>query len=574
MKRITLMFFILYVCATSIRVEAQRKTEKSKPTEIVDSEELRMKAETTFIEAEKQLLLENNAKAYELFMLTKQLNPKNAAVYFKLAEVLVKNGENEKGLENIEEAIDFDANNKYYYLFKAEILKALNRADEAIKTYETLVRLIPGNDAYYLDVASLYQYQGKWDKSLDAFNKAENSIGMSHIILAEKQKLFLKKNDMKGLITEWDRYIENFIDEPAYILELASLLVANELIDEAQKRLFLFRERFPENPSADLILSEIALKKGDIILAINYLKNPVSSGLVALEDKIRVLNNFIGLMNEPKNLSAFLPVVQQLTETNSSNFESFAFAGDIYLQTDSALRAISFYLKATELAPENYVIWQNIVNLEWQTEQYDSLIKHTERALEYFPNQVIFYFYAGTAYYIKENFKRAIQLLEQGKKYTTESTMLTIFYGQLGDAYNSAKDYSNSDNSYLKALEVDPKNDHALNNFSYFLSLRKEKLSEALEMSTKLIGLHPDNPTYLDTHGWVLYVMERFEEAESFLKKATELDNSGTILEHYGDVLFKLNREDEALFYWEKARQIGGATDFIDKKINDRKLYE
>lgn len=574
MKKITLTFFILCVCAISLKVEAQRKTEKKKPSEIVDSEELRMKAETTFIEAEKQLLLENNAKAYELFLLTKQLNPKNAAVYFKLAEVLVKNGENEKGLENIEEAIARDATNKYYFLFKAEILKALNRADEAIKVYETLVRTIPGNDPYYLDIASLYQYQGKWDKSLDAFNKAEISVGMSQLILAEKQKLFLRKNDMKGLIAEWDRYVENFKEEPAYLLELASLLVANELTDEAQKRLLLFNQRFPENPSGDLILSEIALKKGEILKAINYLKNPIASGLVALEDKIRVLNNFIELMNEPKYLLEFLPIVQQLTVSNSSNFEAYAFAGDIYLQTDSIQLAISYYLKATELAPENYVIWQNIVNLEWQTEQYDSLIKHTERALEYFPNQVLFYFYAGTAHYIKEDFKRAIQLLEQGKKYTADPAMLTIFYGQLGDAYNSSKDYSNSDKAYLKALEIDPKNDHALNNFSYFLSLRKEKLAVALEMSTKLIELYPDNPTYLDTHGWVLYVMDRYAEAETFLKKAAELDGSGTILEHYGDVLFKLKREDEALFYWEKAKQAGGATDLIDQKINDRKLYE
>ena len=50
--------------------------------------------------------------------------------------------------------------------------------------------------------------------------------------------------------------------------------------------------------------------------------------------------------------------------------------------------------------------------------------------------------------------------------------------------------------------------------------------------------------------------------------------SSGTILEHYGDILFKLNDSNKAVEYWQKAKTAGGATELIDKKIADRKLYE
>ena len=58
-------------------------------------------------------------------------------------------------------------------------------------------------------------------------------------------------------------------------------------------------------------------------------------------------------------------------------------------------------------------------------------------------------------------------------------------------------------------------------------------------MSTKLIKNNPNNPTFLDTHAWVLYNMEDYKEAKKFLELALEGDASGTIIEHYGDVLFK-----------------------------------
>ena len=100
------------------------------------SEDVLLKAETSMIEAEKYLILEDYAKAFELFVLAKDLNPDNDAVYFKLAEVVVQNGENEKGLEYINKAIELSPDNKFYRIFKAEILKAVCKYDEAIETYE------------------------------------------------------------------------------------------------------------------------------------------------------------------------------------------------------------------------------------------------------------------------------------------------------------------------------------------------------------------------------------------------------------------------------------------------------
>jgi hypothetical protein len=39
-------------------------------------------------------------------------------------------------------------------------------------------------------------------------------------------------------------------------------------------------------------------------------------------------------------------------------------------------------------------------------------------------------------------------------------------------------------------------------------------------------------------------------------------------------VLFQLGQKDEAVSQWQKAKKIGDASDLIDKKIRDKKLYE
>ena len=56
---------------------------------------------------------------------------------------------------------------------------------------------------------------------------------------------------------------------------------------------------------------------------------------------------------------------------------------------------------------------------------------------------------------------------------------------------------------YDKALENNPKNYGALNNYSYYLALLGRDLDKAERMSGEVIKANPENATYLDTYAWV-----------------------------------------------------------------------
>lgn len=240
------------------------------------------------------------------------------------------------------------------------------------------------------------------------------------------------------------------------------------------------------------------------------------------------------------------------------------------------MKALENYKKAIALGASNFNTWQQTIQIEVKLERYKEAIADGEKAMELYPNQPGLCWFVGNAYLAEKDYQMAVEILERGKKLSSANEELkSYFNAQLGDTYNSLKNHQKSDESYEAALAYDPNNDHVLNNYSYFLSLRKEKLDLAKKMSSKLVAQNPDNATYLDTHAWVLYVRGELEESKHYIEKAVESEDiSGTIIEHYGDILFKLGDVDSAVKQWLKAKGMDETSDLIDKKIADRKLYE
>jgi tetratricopeptide (TPR) repeat protein len=112
-----------------------------------------------------------------------------------------------------------------------------------------------------------------------------------------------------------------------------------------------------------------------------------------------------------------------------------------------------------------------------------------------------------------------------------------------------------------------------MNNFAYYLSLRKENLSRAKQLSGKCNELEPGNASFQDTFAWILFEMGDLENASIWIDKAIENGGikSGTIMEHKGDILIKQGRTADALDFWNRAKELGGVSDKIDLKIAQKK---
>lgn len=214
--------------------------------------------------------------------------------------------------------------------------------------------------------------------------------------------------------------------------------------------------------------------------------------------------------------------------------------------------------------------------LDAELNQPDSLVRHSDQALEVFPNQAPLWFFNGVGYSLKHQPQRALQALEHGRRLAADSPdQQSQFDAQLGEVYNELKEYAKSDAAYDAALAADPNNYGVLNNYSYYLSLRNEKLDKAKEMSGRTIAKFPDNDTYLDTYAWVLYKQKNYAGAKASLERAARTTKDASILEHYGDALWQTGDHAGALAAWQRARKgSGGTSPLLDRKIKEQKLVE
>jgi tetratricopeptide (TPR) repeat protein len=124
----------------------------------------------------------------------------------------------------------------------------------------------------------------------------------------------------------------------------------------------------------------------------------------------------------------------------------------------------------------------------------------------------------------------------------------------LSSAQERAGDTKGAEETLRQVLAKDANNPTALNNLGYFLTEHDQKLEEARDMIERAVRAEPQNPSFLDSLGWVNYKLGKLKEAERYLSDAARRNpTSATIQEHLGDLFKKLGQQEKAVASWRKA---------------------
>jgi tetratricopeptide (TPR) repeat protein len=572
---------IVFIAMSFLSV-AQRDRKKKPDEERINSARLR-EAEFFFTEGEKYFILEDYAKALVYFQRVAELNPQSATVYYKIADILSKGNKEEdlrKSQAAIENALRLEKKNKYFYLLAANIYGSLLQFEKAEETMESLLREVKGTEEYLYELAAFYLYDNKQDKALEVYNRAEAVLGVSEVSSLQKQRIYFEQGKVNEAIREGEKLIDAYPDDERFVLGLAETLSQNKMGDRAIAYIENYLKENPEAGSAKLLLSGLYRENGHEDKARILLLNVFDDASVDVGSKVLVVGTYNAIVTQQGNSDpSLVPFVQQLISKLKGNYASnpnvYIVSGDLYVALKDSRNAQVEYLKAIRNGSASFDAWQNLLYLESQLNQFDSLIAHTEEALEIFPNQSLLHYFNGYAHLRKKHYREAAASLELAKKVAGSNTALvTDINGLLGDAYNGAHDYARSDKAYDEALALNPNNDLILNNYSYYLALRNENLEKAEKMAAQLIKGNPDNASFLDTYAWVLFMREKYKDAKKAIEKAIATgDTSATHFEHYGDILFKLGDTDEAVTQWQKAKQLDQDNIALDKKIANRRLY-
>jgi len=118
------------------------------------------------------------------------------------------------------------------------------------------------------------------------------------------------------------------------------------------------------------------------------------------------------------------------------------------------------------------------------------------------------------------------------------------------------KDFGQAEEWLEQILDEFPNNIVALNDLGYLYAEQGKYLQRSLKMVTRAIEGEPDNAAYMDSVGWALYKLKRYDEAIGYLRRAAGTkEPDGVILDHLGDVYWVANRKQEAFGAWQDAVQ-------------------
>ena len=471
--------------------------------------------------------------------------PDDAASMFELSEQYYNAGRLEDAFGMIKKAANLDPENKWYQLRLGQFYRNLEQYDDFIKLYESLTAKYPDDPDMLTELIDAYLVTEQYDKALAKMDLLEETVGPNELITEQRLSIYNRQGNSKKLVSELTKLIEQNPENPRYYSMLAQVYAEQGKDKEALRMYEKIKEINPNDPYVNISLLEFYEKSGNTEKAFNELIAAIRNKNLDLNTKANIYDYWMQKNQDSPNINEqALQCGLAFSETHPDDKIGYLILGSYYIVTENASLARTYYKKSLAIDSTDFLSWQNLIISESRLNENKNVRDHAVKALQYYPMQPVFYWYAGVSSAVLKDNEDAITYLEKGRRYTTDRIQMANFDAFLGDLYHEQGDEEKAFEAYERTLRNDPDNVLVLNNYAYFLAVKGQDLDKALEMSTKAIAAEPDNPTYLDTHAWVLYMKGDYKEAEKHMKKALELldEPDETYTKHYDAIMNKLKK--------------------------------
>ena len=496
------------------------------------------------------------------------------AVHYALSQIYLTKNELQLALIHIKWALKIDPSNTHYKLELVNIYSATGGYKKAALLLEELIKNDLQNSELYQQAADNWVKANKIKKAIVVLNKLEYNIGYDPQILLQKATLSLLIKDNKTALSLLILANKTFPGEPAilaalvdYYLDFGSysevVLVLKEL---------LYVDSF--NGFGFMLLGEIQVDNGEITEGLANLKKAVKADGLNIDQRMEIL---IRLQKEKNiNVIEITELVDFIAITYPKEAKAHAIKGDHYFKLNQPLIAIESYKEAVYCDPNLYQIWTQIISLEYENEQWDSLFVDSEKSLAFFPTQPMVYFFCGVAANKLFLFDKAIERLSEGLDFLVNDVSLDAeINSQLGISYFGLKQNELGYQKFEKSLQLAPRNNLIVQTFAIQLARNQIDFSKANKLIDNLLLLDNGDAKSLSAKGQVLFYEKRYSEALAFLLRALkQIENDAVLNDYLGNTNYFLGEISKASDFWSKAKLLGSKNKYLELKINTKSYYE
>lgn len=535
-----------------------------------------------YYEAVKQQISGNYDAAYDLLEHCIGINPNAAEAYFMLSfyDGILKG--DSAAFADVKKASELNPSNNAYLERIGVGYVSMGNLDEAVKAYEKLSRNSPERSDVLDFLAQLYSRQKDYDKMLDVLNRMEALEGASEDLTLAKMRVYSLQGKKEEEYNELKNMSEKHPNDMNYRVMLGNWLLQNGRPDEAGKLYLEVLQAEPENIMARMSMIDYYRTSGQAMRADSLQEVMLVSPKTPVDGKMALMRQVVA--DNEKNgadstlvIDLFKKILKEPQETSDMAQLYAAYLTLKKMPQDSISKVLDTVLA---ISPDNVAARLQLIQAEWNKQDFDRVIELSNQALDYSPDELAFYYFLGFAYIQKDDDDSALEVLRRGVSQINDQSnpsLVSDFYAIMGDILHDKGDNEGAYAAYDSCLQWKDDNYGCLNNYAYYLSVENKDLDKAAQMSYRTVQAEPDNSTFLDTYAWILFMQKKYAEALQYIDMAVKNDTtkSAVIIEHAGDIHAVNGDIDGAVKYWNEALKAGAENETVlRRKIKLRKYVE
>ncbi|MBO5061315.1 MAG: tetratricopeptide repeat protein [Prevotella sp.] len=534
-----------------------------------------------YYEALKQQIKGNYGAAYELLCNCLRINPNSAEAYYYLSSYEgVLNGDS-AALQKIRRAAELRPENATFQERLAVAYLNLSKYGEARKVYERLYAGDPSRTDVLQMLLKLYGVERDYDNMIRTIENIEEQDGVTEQTALAKMNVYSMQGKKEEEIKVLRELSAKHPYDMNYRVMIGNWLLQNGDNDGAHREYAEVLEAEPENAMAQMSMLDYYRAVGKDSLAGTLREKMLFNPDNSVDTKVTLIRQIVDETEKKDGDSTY---VLNLLERMLDMPQKTPDIAGVYLAYLNLKKMPQDTIRAFEekfLAdfPDYAPVRMDLVQKALSMQDADRVIELCRPAIEYNPDEMVFYYFLGLAYIDKGMEDETLDVIRRGlslDKKGANQDMVSDLYAIMGDLLCKKDEYVKAFAAYDSCLQWKDDNMGCLNNYAYYLSLNGGDLTKAEQMSYRTVKQEPSNSTYLDTYAWILFMQERYAEAKLYINQAVASDTvaSDVILEHAGDIYAMNGDIVRALDYWRKAKDAGSESKVLIRKIRQKKYIK
>lgn len=467
-----------------------------------------------------------------------EMAPQDAVPYYQLANVYAQLEDGNMAVYYARKAFTLEPANMWYeeYLLTTAVKYRKMEAVQAV-----LERRFERDGQYLGDLLDTYAFTQSWDKSLSAVNVYEKTHGRSEKTIGYRKDIYLKSKDYKNALAQLKTLQKMSPDNSRYAAERAMVMGLTGQKEESWKYLEDFYRKHPADGYIAYTMLPHYNEVKDYDKMFEAMLVVAKDTSFSVQDRMKVIDMTAMIaMKEQKYLPEFEKALESILST-SNDPVVYAYGSEYYYSQKNEERGFDLLRKAVRGGFSDQGAVMRLLYTEAQAGNFKDLSDDARLILDSIGEAAEVYYMYGYAENSLGKTQSAISALERGKQLAKEGAvqLYVEICSMLGSLYNEAGDAAKSAENFELVLLIDPENAGALNNYGYFMACRGENLPRARTMLEKAVELKPDEPAFLDSYAWILYLQKDYKGALLKIEESLALDEdpSSEVLEHYYKIL-------------------------------------